>query len=355
MSTPRLFVVLADQHSLTVLKDAARLEALLVACGITDRDIVEIHALGESGYLVMPATPEFRVSQIAHIQLADPGPRSAGDTARARHGIMQSQATIAADGFSHPTVILSLLAQHDRTRDELTHLGIILRADVGAVDGTSHAGGARTPIRLAKISSYSAWICDVNPSDLTIAEYDPFDPEQRWTGRLRILDEERIEIVVGDYALTTDRRLTPSRLSGFETHPNGTRTHMGVFLLSGDPQHLTSAQNTPWISFLTRPADSTRDTAILPAGLDLRQGGLLQGFGVWGGQDWWGHVQNAPQPVGSARTVRLTANCNGLEIHSRAIDLTADQTHNCYRSAAMMLYPTRDGDDLLVALGRPRS
>lgn len=112
MSTPRLLVLLVDQQSIVALSDPTGLGVVLTGCGVTDDDIVEIRAIGESGYIIRPGTPGFSPT-VTGMQLRDPGPRAREDTTPIAAGIIQSQAVLNASDDLHPTFVVNLADDRD--------------------------------------------------------------------------------------------------------------------------------------------------------------------------------------------------------------------------------------------------
>lgn len=118
--------MIVDRDTIAALADPAALGTVLTACGHTDDDAVEIHAVGQAGYTIRPATPGFRVAELSGLQFRDPGPRGEDDVAAAAHGILQSQAVLQADGYTYPTVILNLANDHDGRIAALERYGTVV-------------------------------------------------------------------------------------------------------------------------------------------------------------------------------------------------------------------------------------
>lgn len=98
---------------MATLTDPTALDAVVTACGLTDDDSVEIHAIGRDGYTIRPATPGFSPAAMTMLRFDDPGPRVVGDPEPAASGIRQSQAILHADACAYPTVIVNLADDSD--------------------------------------------------------------------------------------------------------------------------------------------------------------------------------------------------------------------------------------------------
>lgn len=142
MTTPRLLVILVDQVAIVNLTDQTAMNSVLTACGHTHDDIVEIHAIGASGYTPRPATPGFDSRTMTGLQIRDPGPRTVNDTAPVATAIIRSQAILHADDATHPTVIVNLADDRDgRINAGLSKFGTIINASPRRpMPGAEHEG-----------------------------------------------------------------------------------------------------------------------------------------------------------------------------------------------------------------------
>ena len=72
-------------------------------------------------------------------------------------------------------------------------------------------------VRFAKLAHDVAVVVDVHPGSLSVTEYFPNDPPNKWGGQLRILSDTEIELTVGPYRFVGSQATVPGHFSGIET------------------------------------------------------------------------------------------------------------------------------------------
>jgi len=72
---------------------------------------------------------------------------------------------------------------------------------IADADDEPRDAGIGRAVRLAKVSATCALIVEVDPQNLAFDEYDPFAPDDRWSGDLAGVDDESFRLTVGGYEL----------------------------------------------------------------------------------------------------------------------------------------------------------
>lgn len=105
-------------------------------------------------------------------------------------------------------------------------------------------------MRLAKVAEHTTLILDVADDSGESVEYDPFRPDERWTGQLDCVGSDELMLEVGPYKLHATRKAhtAGSYFSGVESGPYGEH-EFDLIALDTNPSRLTSLSSSRWLAF----------------------------------------------------------------------------------------------------------
>lgn len=223
---------------------------------------------------------------------------------------------------------------------------------------TSATIGHSPVIRLAKVSAHGVSIIELQERGLSFEEYEPSTPQDRWTGQLAILDDDSIQITVGDYVLHA-HRAEPETFRGIETGPDG-HCAFDVVYLSGDSDALFWSDTSDWLALRPGSDDNETGGLIHTARLTVSStNDWSTANGLLDAQSWQAKVRRPPGRSDQAgdKLLLVVSATAADDDTGPAILLDRDLDHCCYRSDDLLLYPIAAGEDLVAALrngGRKR-
>lgn len=246
-------------------------------------------------------------------------------------------AVVAAVAEEHVTDMRPLVATKALTAD--------------ANDEPRDAGIGRA-VRLAKVSATCALIVEVDPQNLSFDEYDPFVPDDRWSGDLAVVDDESFRLTVGGYELIV-KQTSPAVFEGVETGPDDEQAFV-VLHLSRDASDLDWRDDAGWVAFARQEQGERRWTEGSAAliTVDAADDESIDAEGLHDGWSWRAtRDASSPQNGDDGDALRLELDGQGEGRPPTSISLVRDADGCCYRSAELVVYPLSPGDAIAELRG----
>ena len=223
------------------------------------------------------------------------------------------------------------------------------------VDGATHEVRNGPVTRFAKVSETGAMIVEVDLQNLKFNEYDPFAPDDRWSGEVSVIDDESLKLMVRGHELIV-KRTGPAVFEGVETGSSGGQAFVVVHL-SNERSDLDWRDRSSWVAFARRAQDQKRRTegGVALISVEDAEDESIVAKGLYDALSWRA-ARRALSPHSGDDAGALELEVNGWVEGQRitSMSLIRDADSSCYRSTELFLYPISSGNAITELGWRPK-